>query len=414
MRLDPAPSGDTEILPDNIRAVQAVYTAFELEKLRVFDVADRLVQLFEQGLLPLGAGTAPEIVRDAASANRLTRAERAALYAKVLGPPGGDPTGAEPNREFTSLWLRFLGEVANFTQQRSHAAAPPASLLAVPCLRGAARALAANASAHGTGIARAAASLHDAVEAIFELLRDPDVMRAFGARDMWQVIDQVNGRYLGGAVNVHRYRTQAQAGALLLGWLAARADALGRATPADADPAPTDAELVDAAGQWLAAGGAQDDAPHAMVGDLLHRLGLAGAAVARKVALFHGAPGTGKTLAAHVLAAALARDLLRVDLGQLVSKYIGETEKNLDRVFAAARASGAVLLFDEADALFGERSEVKDAHDRYANLEVAWLLQRIEQHDGVVILESNRAPHAEACAGFADVVPFPWAPKKRG
>jgi hypothetical protein len=105
--------------------------------------------------------------------------------------------------------------------------------------------------------------------------------------------------------------------------------------------------------------------------------------------LFTGASGTGKTMAASVVANAAGLDLYRIDLASVVSKYIGETEQNLDRIFVAARGSSAVLLFDEADALMGKRSEVKDAHDRYANLEVAYLLQKMEEHDGVVILASN-------------------------
>ncbi|HLU68852.1 MAG TPA: AAA family ATPase [Kofleriaceae bacterium] len=107
------------------------------------------------------------------------------------------------------------------------------------------------------------------------------------------------------------------------------------------------------------------------------------------VCLFHGPPGTGKTMAAQVVASAIGADLLRVDLSQVVNKYIGETEKNLDRVFEEAEESGAVLFFDEADALFARRSEVKDAHDRYANLETAFLLQRLELHRGICILASN-------------------------
>ena len=107
------------------------------------------------------------------------------------------------------------------------------------------------------------------------------------------------------------------------------------------------------------------------------------------VALFHGPSGTGKTMTASVIAAELGLELYRVDLASVVSKYIGETEKNLERIFAGARHSNAVLLFDEADALFGKRSEVKDAHDRYANVEVAYLLQRLEEHDGPVILATN-------------------------
>jgi hypothetical protein len=105
--------------------------------------------------------------------------------------------------------------------------------------------------------------------------------------------------------------------------------------------------------------------------------------------LFTGASGTGKTMAASVVANAAGLDIYRIDLASVVSKYIGETEQNLERIFVAARGSSAVLLFDEADALMGKRSEVKDAHDRYANLEVAYLLQKMEEHDGVVILASN-------------------------
>ena len=109
------------------------------------------------------------------------------------------------------------------------------------------------------------------------------------------------------------------------------------------------------------------------------------------VALFSGQSGTGKTLAAEVVAADLGLDAYKVDLSSVVSKYIGETEKNLERIFTAASAGNVVLFFDEADALFGKRSEVSDAHDRYANIEVAYLLQRVEAYDGIVILATNLA-----------------------
>ena len=105
--------------------------------------------------------------------------------------------------------------------------------------------------------------------------------------------------------------------------------------------------------------------------------------------LFAGDSGTGKTFAAEVLATELSLDLFRVDVSGVVSKYIGETEKNLRRVFDAAEESGAVLLFDEADALFGKRSEVRDSHDRYANVEVSYLLQRMESYRGLAILTTN-------------------------
>ncbi|MBX9243971.1 ATP-binding protein, partial [Actinotalea ferrariae] len=107
------------------------------------------------------------------------------------------------------------------------------------------------------------------------------------------------------------------------------------------------------------------------------------------VALFAGPSGTGKTLAAEVLAAELGLDLYKVDLSSVVSKWVGETEKNLERIFDAAQARELVLFFDEADALFGKRSEVSDAHDRYANIEVSYLLQRLETYDGLVVLATN-------------------------
>ena len=112
-------------------------------------------------------------------------------------------------------------------------------------------------------------------------------------------------------------------------------------------------------------------------------------------ALFAGPSGTGKTLAAEVIARDLDLDLCRVDLSQMVSKYIGETEKNIARVCEAAEQSGAVLLFDEADALFGKRSEVKDSHDRHANIEVSYLLQRMEVYRGLAILTTNLADNID-------------------
>jgi AAA+ superfamily predicted ATPase len=105
--------------------------------------------------------------------------------------------------------------------------------------------------------------------------------------------------------------------------------------------------------------------------------------------LFSGPSGTGKTMAAEIIAAELDLDLYRIDLSTVVSKYIGETEKNLSRIFAEAESSNAILFFDEADALFGRRTEVRDAHDRYANLEVSYLLQKMEEYEGVVILATN-------------------------
>jgi SpoVK/Ycf46/Vps4 family AAA+-type ATPase len=106
--------------------------------------------------------------------------------------------------------------------------------------------------------------------------------------------------------------------------------------------------------------------------------------------LFAGPPGTGKTMAAEVLAIKLGLPMFRIDLSQVVNKYIGETEKNLKRVFDAADISDMILFFDEADSLFGKRTEVSDAHDRYANLEISYLLERMERFKGLAILATNR------------------------
>jgi SpoVK/Ycf46/Vps4 family AAA+-type ATPase len=111
--------------------------------------------------------------------------------------------------------------------------------------------------------------------------------------------------------------------------------------------------------------------------------------------LFAGESGTGKTMAAQIIANELRLDLYKIDLSSVVSKYIGETEKNISRIFKEAETSNAILFFDEADALFGKRSEVKDAHDRYANIEINYLLQKLEEHREIVILASNLAKNID-------------------
>lgn len=134
-------------------------------------------------------------------------------------------------------------------------------------------------------------------------------------------------------------------------------------------------------------------------------------------ALFAGPSGTGKTMAAEVLANHLRLDLYRIDLSGVVNKYIGETEKNLRKVFDYAEQSGAILFFDEADALFGKRSEVKDSHDRYANIEVNYLLQRMEDYRGLVILATNMKAHLDQAfirrLRFVVEFPFPDADLRR-
>ncbi|HEY1867547.1 MAG TPA: ATP-binding protein [Candidatus Cybelea sp.] len=134
-------------------------------------------------------------------------------------------------------------------------------------------------------------------------------------------------------------------------------------------------------------------------------------------AIFFGPSGTGKTMAASILAAELGMAIYRVDLSRVVSKYIGETERNLDALFEEARRSFALLFFDEAEALFGKRSDVKDAHDRYANIEVAYLLQRMEGFEGVTILATNLRKHMDKAflrrLQFAVLFPLPNVEQRR-
>ncbi len=134
-------------------------------------------------------------------------------------------------------------------------------------------------------------------------------------------------------------------------------------------------------------------------------------------ALFAGESGTGKTLAAEVIAHELKLNLYRIDLSQVVSKYIGETEKNLRKLFDAAEDGGTILFFDEADALFGKRSEVKDSHDRYANIEINYLLQRMEAYRGLAILATNMKSALDTAfmrrLRFIVNFPFPGIPERQ-
>lgn len=131
-------------------------------------------------------------------------------------------------------------------------------------------------------------------------------------------------------------------------------------------------------------------------------------------AIFSGPPGCGKTMAAEVIAGELNLELYKIDLSQVVSKYIGETEKNLGRIFEEAETSNAILFFDEADALFGKRSEVKDAHDRYANIETGYLLQKMEEFEGIVVLASNLSQNMDQAflRRLQFMIEFPFPEKK--
>jgi ATP-dependent Clp protease ATP-binding subunit ClpA len=318
---------------------------------------------------------------------RWSAQERAQIYQHVLRAPGGTSGEARPNREFADLWLRFVSSVAQLGRQGRTQALDDRALSA-------ARELADKAG--------------------------PLVDSAWAARDVWQVVDQISTLELGGAANSARHRTMAESGGAILEWLAARRSM----QPASGD----EDDLVNATQQWLAVGAVHDDDVQALSQPEASRRVTAWSQALRRAVglgedhvdgpkeraprssvLFSGPSGTGKTMAAHWLAASLGSELHRIDLSQVVSKYIGETEKNIDAVLERAQRADAVLLFDEADALLGKRSEVRDSHDRYANIEVSYLLQRIESYEGLAILTTNLREHIDPAVlrRLRAVVAFP-------
>ena len=240
-------TGEAEIVADNIRLVGAAITAAMFDELKAFAVVDRLVDLFQSGALPIGRGAAGKRLHHywREAPNRMSEAERRSFYARTLGLPGGQP-GIAANRDFQDLWLRFVSAVAALGR-----AAPPSS---IDLVRQGARDLAANMSAHGRGTARhAAAELRKQVAGMTEILSDRDLQSAFGARNMWSVIDHVAQTDLGGARNSARYRTLATRAATITNWLANHAHRLCDPTQPLVDP-DADHDLVQACQAWLGSG----------------------------------------------------------------------------------------------------------------------------------------------------------------
>jgi len=321
---------ETEIVADNVRAVGAIYSIWLLDQAGAFRVVDRIVELFSQGSLPLGQGRVSRaLYRIWRQGDRMLAQDRAAFYARALGVPGGDASAGEPNREFLSLWLRFLVAVSMFARQQSASGllVPPTPVNAA--VRAAARALAANASGYGGEmVQRAARRLIEEVQQLLGLLNEPELLQAFGARNVWQLIDRVHREHLGRPSNVARYRSQAAAGSRIFDWLAEQAATLR--DPAAGGSTKGDVAVVHAAELLLAAMAGDalvpepppDAAAVAHVPpdlllaaqELVAALDLAGerngiSAVGDLAALFHGPAGTGKTLAAHVLARSLSLPL---------------------------------------------------------------------------------------------------------
>lgn len=273
---------DIDIVKENLHAVQAIYFSYQLEEMRMYQVVERIVDLFRQGLLPLGRGRVGDYLYRyyQKAGERMTESERRDLYFRCFGAPGGNPNAGEPNRDFNELWLRFLSAVSSFSRQlsvdRLLRSTVPMSV-SQEQVRKAGRDLGANLSRNGYGIAyNAAIEMQQSILDFRTVLTDPDLRNVFGARDMWQVIDLVNANYLGGPRNTHRFRTQSRNGAVIIRWIANHVQQLSDISgpvllveqivnpqlrvASDRKPTvdPTDWDLVNACEQWLAVGGVQE------------------------------------------------------------------------------------------------------------------------------------------------------------
>jgi len=268
-----------EIIPDNIFALQPAYFCSMLEELKVFQVVEKLVELFQNGVLPVVKGDAGNQLfawwKNAAL--RVSEAERRGFYARALGFPGGDADS--PNREFKDLFMRFVSAVSSFVRQqtvdnllRSNIPGP----ISQQQVRKSARDLATNISSHGYGIAYPMATeLQKELTDVMNILTNGEIQGAYGAKDMWQLVDQVAALELGGNKNSVKYRTMASAGAVVFAWLAKKATLLATnsyvsildITQLQNPPSfstkpttnPSDFDLVGACDQWLAVTGTQED-----------------------------------------------------------------------------------------------------------------------------------------------------------
>ena len=271
---------DSEIVRENLDAAQAIYFAYQLEEARMPQVVERIVELFRAGLLPLSYGKTGDYLYGyyKKASERITEGERRDLYMRAFGAPGGDPSTNQPNREFNDLWWRFVSSVSSFGRQltvdRMFRSQIPLSV-SQEQVRKAARDLAASLSRNCYGIAyQFSKELKTLIIEYRDLLSDQEIRTSFGARDMWQVMDQVNANYLGGTRNSHRFRTQAKCGAIVIAWLARNhqrlTNRLGEviSTNALTNPQlrgsdrpmeePTDWDLLQACEQLIAVGGIGD------------------------------------------------------------------------------------------------------------------------------------------------------------
>lgn len=263
-----------QIKPDNVRLMGPIICSAMFEELKVFEVLDKLVELSQNGMLPIGEGDAGKKLylywKD--TPNRISQNERRNIYSTTLGIPGGD-NGGSPNREFNDLWLRFVSAVSSLVRQRTADRILRSNLpgsIGQQQVRKAARDLALNLSARGYGMTfYLAKDLNAQISEIISILGSPEIRSCFGASNMWQVIDQVATLELGGARNSARYSSMASSGAIITAWLANKVDRYNKVTSAavinvdevlSLDPptsneptmTPTDYDLVNACELWLA------------------------------------------------------------------------------------------------------------------------------------------------------------------
>lgn len=264
---------DESIVEDNVRVMGPMIVSAMFDELKVFQVVDRIVEQFQHGVLPIGPGKAGAMLYDywREAPNRMSEQERRNFAAITLGIPGGDP-GGQVNRDFNDLWIRFVSSVSSFVRQGEVDAllrSSTPSAVSHQQVRKAARDLAANLSLHGYGMAHyAAREIRAQVDFMIALLSDQEIRGCFGARDMWQVVDQVATFDLGGAKTSTRYVTLASCGSIITAWLADNVMRINRTTGPliDIDVVrnppvtsshkatlhPNDYDLVNACELWLA------------------------------------------------------------------------------------------------------------------------------------------------------------------
>ncbi|WP_196137480.1 hypothetical protein [Aliikangiella sp. G2MR2-5] len=268
---------DIEIIKDNLYAVQSMYFFMMLEEARLPQVVEYISEAWRRGAITLGKGPAGDALYEhhRQANERLSEIERRNFFMGTFGTPGGDPEYGKENSMFHELMLRTTSSVSQYFREFS----THNVFLSQEGIRKACRELAANLSVHGYGMAHyTAIELQQTILEYRDLLSDPEILRAFGARDMWQVVDQVNANYLNGLRNTYRYRIQAHSGAIIIRWLANNHQKLVGRTGLDvisteilSNPNlrslhthrplvnPTDWDFINACEQWLAVGGVHDD-----------------------------------------------------------------------------------------------------------------------------------------------------------